>query len=1038
MPLKAYRSSENQRQRKRRRCISQLSLSSLHSAENIHSENQLSGSGVENVDNPQGDEAVPEGEKNHGNFHNATTQSDSVEYLAPEEICSVGYFRATPVDEFRQRCRKCVKQSVQSSSKISLMNESKGGDNTFPFGLIRYNRWEVVRLFTNDIDWKSLCEHHDKRQYKRENHAQDDKSSKTALCEIVLAMTDPTATPSCCQSKCIIDIIFNALLMSPSMSASQQKRRKLHHQKYSSTMASNAMLRWTPSQQFLLRTIQRLLLSQGMSLDICVSDYVRNFVLFRPPFLSAVERGSNKTNASVLSPNKVNRLLSAIYWFLSSSILPLSVSIQLETDLISSGLLLLERIDGWSIQIDIKSQKQHGAGKSTGCIFCNPNCSDHQTTDGKGTRRNINRKMTIEAISNLHDEAMDVESNFAQTSYNNNKMPWRRSFSNTPKKVSLKDVLTMKQREGTVSVTKCTCDRNCKSGREKQAAVRPSSIAALSSDWSTVCSRGYKKFLSYSTERRQQQHTTELSSNHYNSSRTIAKRNSDEGFLEWLVNDAVLHYGSPSRRVCIALVAHIFGGPNNPFYFKYVAHLFWEGYLSSSRQQNESSTQWLRLYSEWVSDCAVFDQPEIAWGAFQPILEHITAVLLSNEQDQVDTNDKSNIPTTRIYDKQETNSDLNGPLMACVGYILHRRSHLFRIHRCSNGEDDSMSKSTIEKDFGSFINLLSIYCGEDSELWLGLFSDSIRDLIESTLQRLGVLSISVPDAEGQMNNKNNRIRSKSLDTSISDVSMKFAATSNWPFCEDFGLRRAMGRVDRGVLSLENGIHPEKLLLSNPSADSFNINERTKAGVRSSKKPGPSVPMNNYLHDGGILSLIFSFCAPKRLAKIPLVCKTWKAVSDTVSNSLWEKAYLSSFGKYCWPCLEAERRYCVSMCATTIIDSKSSSKETENVGTDYWKNLFTQKQIAEKMIRFKRNSRSGYKYRTCNYLGCLHILKTSEQEQKHNQMHLRQLTKQQAALQKKQKLKKKKDMDGSKSRGRKKKSNTANHDKPIAEKKKAST
>ena len=60
MPLEAYRSSENQRQRKRRRGTSQLSLSSLHSAEKTHLENQLSGSGVENVNNPQGDEAAPD------------------------------------------------------------------------------------------------------------------------------------------------------------------------------------------------------------------------------------------------------------------------------------------------------------------------------------------------------------------------------------------------------------------------------------------------------------------------------------------------------------------------------------------------------------------------------------------------------------------------------------------------------------------------------------------------------------------------------------------------------------------------------------------------------------------------------------------------------------------------------------------------------------------------------------------------------------------------------------------------------------------
>ena len=71
-----------------------------------------------------------------------------------------------------------------------------------------------------------------------------------------------------------------------------------------------------------------------------------------------------------------------------------------------------------------------------------------------------------------------------------------------------------------------------------------------------------------------------------------------------------------------------------------------------------------------------------------------------------------------------------------------------------------------------------------------------------------------------------------------------------------------------------------------------------------------------------------------------------------------------------------------------------------ISQTYWKNLFTQKQIAEKMVRFQRNPRSGYKYTTCNYVGCLHILKTAEQERKHDKMHLRVIAKEQAASKKK--------------------------------------
>ena len=1069
MPVEAYSSHENQRQPKRRRGIAQLSLSSLHSAETFHVNhnhlgNELSVSGVETIEAPRDYEVVPKDEIIGGNRNSCTTQLSPVEKLARlrrrrrkridtafeeserkeqtqqneiekteatrptmnthsnkrpsftspddhlvigkngvdmfeiEEICSVGYFRATPLNEFRQISRKAFKRTLQSCSNMK--------DNGIlpSFGLIQYDRLEIIRRITNDIDWKSLCEHHDKREYKKK-HVPDGRSSKTALSEVTLAMMDRTVIPSCCQAKCLIEIFLNALLMSPSMSVSLQKRRKVNAQKYSST----AMQRWTPSQQLLLKTIRGLLLSQGMSMNPCVSDYVRNFVVFRPPCLSKLERGTNTTSTSILSPNKVNRLLSAIYWLLSTSISPPFFPIHLETDLVSSGLLLLQRIDGWSIQIDAQSQEKD---KDSLCLFCKKNGSDPCTTYGNESRRYINRKMTVGALSDLHDEAIDIESNIAQKSYNNN-MPWRR-FGNNPKKLSLKDILTMKQSEGAGSVTKCTCRENYESSKKKnREAASATSIWVLPSDWSTVCSRAYKKFLSYSAERRQQQHSNELSSNQHTTSRAFAKRNSDEGFLEWLVNDAVLHYGSSSRRVCIALVAHSFGGPKNPFYFKYVAQLFWKGYLLS-RQQNELSSQWLRLYCEWLSDCVVFDQPEIAWEALQPILQHITAILAPSEQEQIDINDEMNNPIDHIDVKQEDNSNVNAPLMACVGYILHRRSYLFRssrVNKCltSTHKNHSISESTLEEEFQSFVNLLSIYCGEDSELWLSLFSDSTRVLVESTLQRLGVLSISIRDSEGET--KDNKTGLRTLDVSISDMSMKVGATSDWPFCEEFGLRRAMRRVDQGVLSLENGIHPERLLLPTWSTDCLNVDKKRKVDTRSSKKLVSSVPMMNYLHDGGILSLIFSFCDSKPLSKVPLVCKTWKVVSDTVSNSLWENAYVSRFGKYRWPCLEAEQRHRTSTSAISTVDSKCSSKKTENTR---WKNLFAQKQIAEKMIRFKRNARSGYKYRTCNYLGCLHVLKTSEQEQKHDEMHLRRLAKQQAKLQKKQLRRKK----ATKSEGRK--------------------
>ena len=148
-------------------------------------------------------------------------------------------------------------------------------------------------------------------------------------------------------------------------------------------------------------------------------------------------------------------------------------------------------------------------------------------------------------------------------------------------------------------------------------------------------------------------------------------------------------------------------------------------------------------------------------------------------------------------------------------------------------------------------------------------------------------------------------------------------------------------------------------------------------------------MMHYLYDSGILCLIFSFCSPKRLSKISQVCKSWKEIVDTASNTLWHKAYVTKFGIYQWSCSIAEKKYLAS---TTSSNDKTSTHSTENVSKTLWKDFFSKKQIIERIVRFQRNPRTGYKHRTCNVLGCLEILKTTNQEHKHYQMHVRHLAK----------------------------------------------
>ena len=915
-------------------------------------------------------------------------------------ICSVGFFRATPIHTFRRKCKVCMEQNVVVSSRVpmpisKLSSNIDDRKNNKSYEIFQYDRHKIIRRLTNEIDWKDLCGDHDMHELKNRRHATKKRPTTTALNEIVLVMTNPMVIPRCCHSRCLIDILLNALLMSPPLSTFLQKRKRSNHREQISTFTS-MMQQWTPSQQFLLETVRELLLSERMPPNASMTDYVQNFMRSRPLFSTQVERSeavSDESNSIPVTTNRANRLLSAIYWLLNSSLSHSSFSQSLERVLLLSGLFLLQRIDCWNIQID--TELMHNVDISN---CSNTACSISQTDCERGTRRQLSKVMTVKTLSNLHDEPLSTENN--TNLYNSKKMLWRQSNGRDQQQLSLKNVLAVKRKEEirnnnvVIPANKFCSKEITDEGNVKRIKVDASDASMTSSDWSTIRSRFFKKFVAYVVERQQQHGLCSL--------RTVPGsislvQNSNEDFLRWLVNIAVINQESPSLRVCLVVVAHSLGVPRNPQYFQYVAHLFWEGYLQSNRERRNTTSNWLRLYSEWLSECASFDQLIVAWSAMQPIIRHITACLVSDRQDQFD------LPKTNALYNFGMNCNrhvdmckLEPSVLACIGYIFHRRIHLFDIHGDDNDDiqkhdNDFAQKSSIKKEFRSFVNLLSIYCGESSEIWLRLFSNSTRESVESTLKQLGILSF---------HSSYSNIQPKPRNTDYFVTQIHSGATSNWPFSEEFGLRKAMRRINPAVMSLEDDNDPIKSLLSYPNKTGGNVvNKKTKS-IGRSRRQYSFTNFTNFVHNSDILCLIFSFCGSKRLTKIAQVCKSWKAVSDAFSNVLWENAYVSNFGEYRWHCLHAKRRHLVSTGAIFPMDINDSCKQTEDVSKTYWKNIFIQKQIAQKMVRFQRNQRTGYKHRTCSFVGCLKIIKSEEQEIIHNRYHERLLTKQRAALQKK--------------------------------------
>eukprot|EP00536_Pseudo-nitzschia_multiseries_P002963 jgi/Psemu1/284092/fgenesh1_pg.42_\ len=749
------------------------------------------------------------------------------------EVCSLSFFRATPLTEFRQKLNGCLKSNVRSFPSLKSPTSTTVTGNCI-------DDVTVTVTVTNHV------------------------SSGGALWEIVTAATNPVVVPQCCHGRCLVDVLLNALLLSPSFSASlrqqqerqrqRQRRQNNNHtqqQNISATAAAVVASRWTPSQQFLLETIQRLLASAGMASTVAATDSVMTkFVGKRP----------------------------------------------------------------------------------------------------------------------------------------------------------------------------CHCTNNIAESLQRRKRKRSglTTTTAISPDWSTVRSRAYKKFVSIAVERQRQ---------HQRQRNTIpnATAISEETFLWFLVRDAAIHAESPSRRVCLALVAHSLGGPKNPYYFQMIAGLFWRGYCSSLRQPRAESSvtayasaaasTWLRLYSEWLGECAVFDQREVLWEAIQPIVECVTtAITMRPKNDDGDgrhndsvkqNHDACNHESERKEKHAGVNNEVDPALLACIGYILHRRFSMFQSRKkpSENHHQNSASNVRIEEGFRSFINVLSIHGGESSEPWLDLFSDSTGDYVESTLQRLGILSFSLSVAGEESSTRTDTRIIRHCDPEHFKT-LDSLATEDWPFSKEFGTRNAMGRIEQSVLCLEHGNEAVVSLLVRP----------VKGGNGPSRKPKEpkklkarvsSVPMMNYLHDSGILCMIFSFCSSKQLVRIPQVCKTWKATSDMVSNDLWENAYVADFGKYRWACRDAKHRH---LAASRVVCEHQDRNNVVEAATDRtdWKDIFIRKHIAEKLIRFQRNPRTGFKHRTCSYLGCLQILKSTGQERRHDQMHERFLAKQQQRSKKKRASRRKKD------------------------------
>jgi hypothetical protein len=317
-----------------------------------------------------------------------------------------------------------------------------------------------------------------------------------------------------------------------------------------------------------------------------------------------------------------------------------------------------------------------------------------------------------------------------------------------------------------------------------------------------------------------------------------------------------------------------------------------------------------------------------------------------------------------VNDQKDGENEPTQDVFSCIAYVLSRRCRLFQLH------DDE-----IHKEFRECITYITILYGE-AKYWVD--SNMIpqeRGQFLQTLLRVGILGlVDVADEVSgftTFDDKSNKDDRSGLagagcivteDSILSSAPNKqsSAAIKFWPFAEPYDLRSAYLRMERDSIDIPS---EWTSLLSSRSHDE-EIQIRKKRQEKSEhQKESQCPPMMDYLNND-LLCLVFSFFGYKRLVKIRAVCQIWKQIVDN-SSTMWHGAYSSRFGFL-----------------------SEDPRSNQVLSKENWRSLFNAKWLAGQNIRFQRHGPTGFMYRVCRYIGCLHVVTSADREKRHYEVHAR--------------------------------------------------
>jgi hypothetical protein len=787
--------------------------------------------------------------------------------------CSVGTFRSTNIESYRDRILKSLEQMLcvaTRETKSGNDEDDHGDDHNIKYQC--YDAYQINRSLSS-IEWKDLCEHHDEhisRAYSKKRGKQSPMTS-SPLEEVISAVVNPTIIPRCCAAL-VIQSLVRAFLQSP--------RARRQTKDYPPTS------RWTPAQSTFLQCI-------GSLYAECPSAGFKSMQYFL----------SEEFDSTAVS-NEWNRLLS-LAQNLAKDIL------RAHFGLASVLVDLIRRMDGRELSILLDDQSLFSLVETNSTIAAKscPRCSQENASDAA---RRPTRRMKSATLENLHDQDLTIISE-------SDKPLCRTWRLDQWQDLSLKAVLKGDRR------------RRCACNYAVQKKSRSSSSSLLPPEWSLIRSRAYKKFLSVFEFHHHGVKAMPLSSN-----RSRTERSSTAQFRRFdisiLLQLAYIHGGSsPSVRACMLTCLDRMGG-EYPFHHISLVKTCWDRYLRSSGDE----PIWLRIYSEFVVECPVFDERTLCWERFLPVLKIL--FLLRDGSNEDEEGGEEDADGDSIQDEKLK------WLFRCVAYILSRRFRLFQ-----EKADD------IRSEFQAYLSQLKIRFGE-SAYWVDDDTDpGEKERTFEALEKAGILGlVDLVDEAGEYLEGPSDTDDRDDDGSKNyqpkqEMELRDLATKSWPFHSPFDLRSCCLRIASVECSPR---------LSAPDHDMKVTIEKEQEEEPSSKLRGP--PMLQCL-DNDVFRLIFSFSGYKRLIKMREVCSLWKTIVDE-SNALWYEAYRTRFGFL-----------------------PEDPRRIWGQGGENWKTLFQSQWLVARSVAFQRNSK-GWKYRVCGYVGCHDVLRRATAEKRHYEIH----------------------------------------------------